>query len=60
MEKFRVAVLASLALAFTASAADLSGYKLLVTSVRTDDTEVFIADPTTPPPAAMRCRGADC
>lgn len=29
------------------NAADLSGYKLLVTSVRTGDTEVFIADPTT-------------
>ncbi|MBI1176261.1 hypothetical protein GC207_02350 [bacterium] len=32
---------------FAANAADLSGYKLLVTSVRTGDTEVFIADPTT-------------
>ena len=30
-----------------ASAADLSGHKLLVTTVRTGDTEVFIADPTT-------------
>lgn len=30
-----------------ASSADLRGYKLLVTSVRTGDTEVFIADPTT-------------
>ena len=29
------------------SAADLAGHKLLVTSVRTGDTEVFIADPTT-------------
>ena len=28
-------------------AADLSGHKLLVTSVRTGDTEVFIADPRT-------------
>ena len=28
-------------------AADLSNHKLLVTSVRTGDTEVFIADPTT-------------
>lgn len=27
--------------------ADLSGHRLLVTSVRTGDTEVFIADPTT-------------
>src|SRR5262245_5706084 len=30
-----------------ARAADLSGYKMLVTSVRTGDTEVFIAGPTT-------------
>ena len=30
-----------------ARAADLAGHKLLVTSVRTGDTEVFIADPTT-------------
>jgi len=29
------------------AAADLAGHKLLVTSVRTGDTEVFIADPTT-------------
>jgi TolB protein len=29
------------------NASDLSGYKLLITSVRTGDTEVFIADPTT-------------
>jgi TolB protein len=28
-------------------AADLSGHKLLITSVRTGDTEVFVADPTT-------------
>jgi hypothetical protein len=35
------------ALATTALAADLAGYKLLVTSVRTGDTEVFIADPAT-------------
>ena len=33
--------------ALTARSADLSGHKLLVTSVRTGDTEVFIADPTT-------------
>ena len=26
---------------------DLAGHKLLVTSVRTGDTEVFIVDPTT-------------
>jgi len=31
----------------TVSAADLTGQKLLVTSVRTGDTEVFIADPVT-------------
>ena len=31
----------------TVWAADLTGHKLLVTSVRTGDTEVFIADPTT-------------
>lgn len=31
----------------SAVAADLAGHKLLVTSVRTGDTEVFIADPTT-------------
>ncbi len=30
-----------------AQAADLSGHQLLVTSVRTGDTEVFVADPTT-------------
>jgi TolB protein len=28
-------------------AADLSGHKFLVTSIRTGDTEIFIADPTT-------------
>ena len=33
--------------AVSTNAADLSGHKLLVTSVRTGDTEVFIADPTT-------------
>ena len=31
----------------TVAAADLTGQKLLVTSVRTGDTEVFIADPVT-------------
>lgn len=31
----------------TANAADLAGHKLLITSVRTGDTEVFVADPTT-------------
>jgi TolB protein len=35
------------ALGIAANCADLSGYKLLVTSVRTGDTEVFIADPVT-------------
>lgn len=33
--------------ALAAPAADLTGHKLLVTSVRTGDTEVFVADPTT-------------
>ncbi len=32
---------------WAAHAADLAGHKLLVTLVRTGDTEVFIADPTT-------------
>ncbi len=35
------------ALGWSARAADLAGYKFLVTSVRTGDTEVFIADPAT-------------
>jgi hypothetical protein len=34
-------------LAASATAAPLSGHKLLITSVRTGDTEVFIADPVT-------------
>jgi len=34
------------AAASTVGAANLAGHKLLVTSVRTGDTEVFIADPT--------------
>jgi TolB protein len=38
-----LAVLAATA----ATAADLAGHRLLVTSVRTGDTEVFIADPVT-------------
>ena len=33
--------------AVSAQAGDLAGYKLLVTSVRTGDTEVFVADPDT-------------
>ncbi len=37
----------SLAAVIAAQAADLASHKLLVTSVRTGDTEVFIADPTT-------------
>lgn len=41
------AAVAGLAVACCALAADLSGHQLLVTSVRTGDTEVFIADPTT-------------
>lgn len=36
-----------LALVANSNAVDLSGYKLLVTSVRTGDTEVFVADPAT-------------
>lgn len=36
-----------LTLAAAVEAADLSGHKLLVTSIRTGDTEVFIADPAT-------------
>jgi TolB protein len=40
-------ILITFLLTATALAADLTGYKLLVTSVRTGDTEVFIADPTT-------------
>ncbi len=34
-------------LPFLAAAGELAGYKLLVTSARTGDTEVFIADPDT-------------
>lgn len=33
--------------AYSTAAADLAGHKLLVTSVRTGDTEVFVADPIT-------------
>ncbi len=40
-------LLLSLAAIGSALAADLAGHKLLVTSVRTGDTEVFVADPTT-------------
>ncbi len=36
-----------LAVGLSATAADLDGHKFLVTSLRTGDTEVFIADPTT-------------
>src|SRR6478736_2372608 len=42
-----VPALALLAANVCSHAADLSGQKLLVTSVRTGDTEVFVADPTT-------------
>lgn len=38
---------ATCANALAAGLADLAGHKLLVTSVRTGDTEVFIADPVT-------------
>lgn len=34
-------------LSLPAVAADLSGDRLLVISIRTGDTEVFVADPTT-------------
>lgn len=45
---FRTAVIAAtLGLALTVQSADLAGHKLLVTSVRTGGTEVFIADPQT-------------
>ena len=47
MRRIHSYLLLLLALPVGLSAADLSGYKLLVTSVRTGDTEVFIADPTT-------------
>ena len=48
MEMNRSALLlALLASAWCAPAADLTGHRLLVTSVRTGDTEVFISDPTT-------------
>ena len=46
MEAMRLLV-SFLCAAATAVAADLSGHTLLVTSVRTGDTEVFIANPTT-------------
>ena len=40
-------LLIALAAGLSTTAADLHGHKLLVTSVRTGDTEVFVADPTT-------------
>ena len=42
-----ISLLSLIAAVPTAHSADLSGHKLLVTSVRTGDTEVFVADPTT-------------
>ena len=42
-----VRILSLVAATLAAHSADLTGHKLLVTSVRTGDTEVFIADPTT-------------
>jgi len=42
-----ISLLSLIGAALTAHSVDLSGHKLLVTSVRTGDTEVFIADPTT-------------
>ncbi len=47
MKTLAAILLASLAQAAALCAADLSGHKFLVTSVRTGDTEVFIADPVT-------------
>src|SRR5690348_7171095 len=45
--KLLVGLAAIIVLVATVKAADLTGYKLLVTSVRTGDTEVFVADPAT-------------
>ena len=39
--------LAALSLVQPASAGQLTGYKLLLTSIRTGDTEVFVVDPDT-------------
>jgi TolB protein len=46
MNKKVFCVIALLLIARPIAAADLAGHKLLVTSVRTGDTEVFIGDPT--------------
>jgi hypothetical protein len=43
----KLLILAFALLSLPAVAADLSGHKLLITSIRTGDTEVVIADPTT-------------
>ena len=42
-----ISVVALLMAALTMHAADLSGHRLLLTSVRTGDTEVFVVDPET-------------
>ena len=47
MKRITVITLILLCAAPLVRSADLSGHKLLVTSVRTGDTEVFIADPMT-------------
>ena len=43
----KLLILAFALLSLTVAAADLSGHRLLITSIRTGDTEVVIADPTT-------------
>ena len=42
----RSSLISLFVMAATAHAADLAGHKFLITSVRTGDTEVFVADPT--------------
>ena len=44
-KSLRLLIAILLAAVVPVQAADLAGYKLLVTSIRTGDTEVFIADP---------------
>jgi TolB protein len=47
MRMLACAAIASMAIALPTKAGDLAGYKLLVTLVRTGNTQVFIADPDT-------------
>ncbi|MBL9140212.1 MAG: PD40 domain-containing protein [Verrucomicrobiales bacterium] len=47
MKKLGLALLCGSAVVASVVASDLRGHQLLVTSVRTGDTEVYIADPTT-------------